>query len=324
MGIAISVALVAYLLASVDIGELGRRLAAANWAWVTVAVVAGLLGVWARARRWRWLFPPGPEPPGIVAATMIGYMANSVLPLRAGEVVRIYVLARKLRESGAGARAESFWLVTATLVVERVLDSLAIVLMLAVLVLTVQVPRVVEWAAGVLFAIDVVGVSLLVAIVRAPERCRRLLLRLTARWPAAARLVASVFDTGMRGLDGVRTWAHLPPLAGWTALVWLLPATAAWAMLRAVHLDLPFGAGWTVLAFVGIGISVPSAPGYVGVFHAAATAALELFGVSRSVALAYAVLYHASTMLPITIVGWLFLLREHVSLGEARRAPTKA
>jgi len=318
------VALVAYLLASVDVAELGRRLAAANWVWVTVAVVAGLLGVWARARRWRWLFPPGPEPPGIVAATMIGYMANNVLPLRAGEVVRIYVLARKLRESGTGTRAESFWLVTATLVVERVLDSLAIVLMLAVLVLTVQVPRVVEWAAGVLFAIDVVGVSLLVAIVRAPERCRRLLLRLTARWPAAARLVVSVFDTGMRGLDGIRTWSHLPPLAGWTALVWLLPATAAWAMLRAVHLDLPFGAGWTVLAFVGIGISVPSAPGYVGVFHAAATAALELFGVERSVALAYAVLFHASTVLPITIVGWLFLLREQVSLAEARRAPTKA
>jgi uncharacterized membrane protein YbhN (UPF0104 family) len=255
---------------------------------------------------------------------MIGYMANNILPLRAGELVRIYVLARKLRESGAGTRAESFWLVTATLIVERVLDSLAIVLMLGVLVLTVQVPRVVEWAAGVLFVVDVVGVSALVAIIRAPERCRRLVLRLTDRWPAAARLVVSVFDTGMRGLDGIRTAAHLPPLAGWTALVWLMPATAAWAMLRAVHLDLPFGAGWTVLAFVGVGISVPSAPGYIGVFHAAATAALELFGVSRSAALAYAVLYHASALLPITVVGWLFLLREHVSLGEARRATTIA
>ena len=255
---------------------------------------------------------------------MIGYMANNVLPLRAGEVVRIYVLGRRIRESGEMAGTQAFWLVTATLVVERVLDSLAIVLMLAVLVLTIPVPRVVELAAGVLFAIDVVGVSVLIAVAAAPERCRRLLLRLTGRWPAAARFVVSAFDTGLRGLDGIRTLAHLPRLVAWTALVWLLPATAAWAMLRAVHLDLPFVAGWTVLAFVGIGISVPSAPGYVGVFHAAATAALEIFGVPRSTALAYALLYHASALVPITVVGWFYLLREHVSLGEARRTPSTA
>jgi uncharacterized membrane protein YbhN (UPF0104 family) len=291
---------------------------------VILAVIVGLAGVWARAQRWRWLFPPGPEPPGILAATMIGYMANNVLPLRAGEVVRIYVAGRKLRESTGMTGTQSFWLVTATLVVERVLDSLAIVLMLAILVLTIPVPRVVEWAAGVLFAIDVVGVSALVAVARAPATCRRLLLRLTRRWPAAARIGASIFDTGLRGLDGIRTASHLPRVAVWTALVWLLPATAAWAMLRAVHLDLSFGAGWTVLAFVGVGISVPSAPGYVGVFHAAATAALEVYGVPRSAALAYALLYHASALVPLTLVGWLFLLREHVSLGEARRAPTAA
>ena len=280
--------------------------------------------MWARARRWRWLFPPGPEPPGIVPATMIGYMANNVLPLRAGEVVRIYVLGRKLREAKRMPGTQSFWLVAATLVVERVLDSLAIVLMLAVLVLTIPVPRVVEWAAGVLFAIDVVGISALVAIARAPALCRRLLLRLTGRWPSVAQMIASIFDTGLRGLDGIRTPSHLLPLALWSGLVWLLPATAAWAMLRAVHLDLPFGAGWTVMAFVGVGISVPSAPGYVGVFHAAATAALGVFGVPRSAALAYALLYHASSLVPITIAGWLYLLREHISLGEARRAPTAA
>jgi uncharacterized protein (TIRG00374 family) len=287
-------------------------------------VVVGLAGLWARARRWRWLFPPGPEPPGILPATMIGYMANNVLPLRAGEVVRVYVLGRKLREADRTTGVQSFWLVTATVVVERVLDSLVIVLMLAVLVLMMPVPRVVEWAAGVLFAVDVVGVSALVLIARAPGFCRRLLARLTARWPAAARTIMAIFDTGLRGLDGIRTPSHAPRLVLWTALVWLLPATAAWAMLRAVHLDLPFGAGWTVLAFVGVGVSVPSAPGYVGVFHAAATAALEVFGVPRSTALAYALLFHASAIVPITLVGWLFLLREHVSLGEARRAPTAA
>ena len=99
---------------------------------------------------------------------------------------------------------------------------------------------------------------------------------------------------------------------------------SAWTMLRAVHLDLPLIAGWVVLAFVGLGISVPSAPGYLGVWHFAAKLALEIFGVAPSAAVAYALIYHASAALPIILVGWLYLVREQVDLAEARRAPTTA
>ena len=83
-----------------------------------------------------------------------------------------------------------------------------------------------------------------------------------------------------------------------------------------MHLDLPFVAGWVVLAFVGLGISVPSAPGYLGVWHFAARLALDIFGVAPSVAVAYALIYHASAAVPITLVGWLYLLREHVKVAE--------
>jgi len=80
---------------------------------------------------------------------MIGYMANNVLPLRAGEVVRVYVVARrwKVPNQSAAARAHPFWTTLATLVVERVLDSLVVVLILAVLVLVIPVPRFLEVAA---------------------------------------------------------------------------------------------------------------------------------------------------------------------------------
>lgn len=318
----ISVALVAFLLRSVDLHELGSQLARTSWRWVALAVVLGLAGLYARAFRWRWLFPPRTRPPGIVPATMIGYMANNVLPLRAGELVRVYAAARRLREAEPLSATEAFWLVAATLVIERVLDSLAIVLILGILVFLIPVPAGVEWGAGILLAIDVIGVGLLVTVARAPHVGRRLVARLTGRWPRFGRMALAMFDTALRGLDGIRTPAHAVRVAAWTVVVWLLPATAAWAMLRAVHLDLPFIAGWVVLAFVGLGISVPSAPGYLGVWHFAAKLALEIFGVTPSAAIAYALLYHASALLPITLVGWIYLLREHVSLGEARRSPT--
>lgn len=247
-------------------------------------------------------------------------MANNVLPLRAGEVVRIYVVARRLRAASGATASTSFWLVAATLAVERVLDSLALLLILGALVLVIAVPEIFQWAAGTLLLFDVVAIALLAAVTQHPDAARRRMLRWTARWPRLARITTGAFDVGLRGLEGVRTRAHLVPMMGWTVVLWLCPAVSAWAMLRAVHLDLPFVAGWTVLAFVGLGIAVPSAPGYVGVWHAAAVLAVTIYGVPQSTAVAYALLYHAGQFVPITLLGWLFLVREHMTLGEAARA----
>jgi uncharacterized protein (TIRG00374 family) len=312
VGIAVSVALFAYLLLSVDLRQVAAELRRTRWGWTALGVLLAVLGLWVRARRWRYLFPPGWAPPGLVPALMIGYMANNLLPLRAGEVVRVYVVARRW--------PRGFWTTVATLIVERVLDTLAIVLLLAVLVLVIPVPAVFQWTAVTLLAVDLVAIVALGFLAVAPETCRRGVARLTRRWPSVERRAARIFETFARGLDGIRTWRHLPPLLGWTAIVWLVPALAAWTMLHAVNLDLPWLAGWTVLALVGLGISLPSAPGYVGVFHYAAVLALDIFGVSRPASLGYAIVFHASQVVPTTLVGWVFMLREHLSLREATRS----
>jgi len=304
----------------VDLPELGRQLAATQWIWVVPAVAVAPLGLWARARRWRYLFPPGPEPPGLVPANMIGYMANNVLPLRAGEFVRVYIAARRLAAQRDGSLTNSMWLVGATVVVERLLDSLTLVLILGVLILIIPVPAALEYAAAIVLAVDVVAAAALVTLALAPDFARRLLARLTRRRPALERRTERGLAMILLGLEGIRAPAHRLPLLGWTVVAWALSATGAWALLRAMHLDLPFVAGWTVMTFVGFGISIPSAPGYVGVWHAAAVLALSIFVVGQATAFGYALLYHASQFVPITLVGWLFLVREHVSLGEATGA----
>src|SRR4029453_11388778 len=141
LGVAISVVLLVYLFRGVDLAELGRHLREARWGWVAVATAIAPLPMGVRGRRWWSLFPPGSNPPPLTPAMMIGYMANNVLPLRAGEVVRIYVVARRWTAAGAPERIHPFWTTLATLVVERVLDSLVVVLVLALLVLIVPGPR---------------------------------------------------------------------------------------------------------------------------------------------------------------------------------------
>src|SRR5207249_1589188 len=190
----------------------------------------------------------------------------------------------------------------------------------AVVVLVVPVPRFLQVAALVVLAIDLSGVTLLVALVAAPQICARFITRLVGRWPSLQRRALTAFDTFVHGLDGIRTPSHVVPLIGWTVLVWLAPAFAAWTVLMALDLQLPLAAPWSVLAFVGLGVSIPSAPGYIGTFHFFAKTALALFGVSDAAGVGYALLFHASQILPVTLIGWLYLLRENMSLGDAARA----
>ena len=316
VGIGISVGLLAYLVWSVDVRELGAQLARTRWEWVVVASALGPVCVWARGRRWWYLFPPRSEPPGLVPATMIGYMVNNVLPLRAGELVRVYVVARRW--------GHGFWTALATLIVERLLDSLFIVLVMAVLMLTIAVPRPLEIGAAILLTIDLVAVGVLCVLAVAPDRTRGLIERLTRRWPSLQHRVVGILETFVRGLEGVRTRAHLVPLLAWTAAIWLLPAFITWTMFRALDVEVPWIAAWVVLAFVGLGVAIPSAPGYIGVFHAAATIALTIFGIPATAAFGYALLFHATQILPITFVGWIYLVREHMSLTEATRRDAPA
>src|SRR5205823_1968010 len=130
--VAISLALVVWLFRNVDRERLIAQILRTDWRWLLLSAALAPAGILARARRWRYLFPPNTKPPGLLPAMMIGYMVNNVLPLRAGELVRVYVVARRW--------GGHFWTTAATLIVERVLDSLCIVLILGVLVFLVPVP----------------------------------------------------------------------------------------------------------------------------------------------------------------------------------------
>lgn len=283
---------------------------------MALATVLTPFSLWVRALRWHYLFPPRSRPPGLTAAIMIGYMVNNVLPLRAGELARVYVVARRWRHG--------FWMVLATTVVERLLDGLAVVLMVSALVLLIPVPGYLKAGAALLLAINATGVLVLSACAWRPDHARRWLAWMLRRWPRARQGAERVFERFTRGLEGVRTASHLPPLLGWTLVVWLVPAAIVWATMQAMGLSLPAVAPWTVIAFVGLSVSIPSAPGFVGVFHAAATLALEVFGVPRTEGLGFALLLHAVGFVPVTLIGWVVLLREHMTLAEATHAPPAA
>ncbi len=102
-----SASLLAGLLWRADLLALGVQLSHTHWGWALTRASVALVGVWTRARRWHYLFPLGSNPPALFRASMIGYMANNVLPLLAGELVRVVLagwsLARSPVRSADGA-----------------------------------------------------------------------------------------------------------------------------------------------------------------------------------------------------------------------------
>jgi uncharacterized protein (TIRG00374 family) len=307
-GVAVSAALLAYASWSVDFHEVAERLRRTHWGWLAASAGLNLAAVWVRARRWRYLFPPGAIPSRLFTAVMIGFMGNNVLPLRAGEVLRVYVVHR---------RGQPFWTTVATVVVERVLDALAIGLMLAALILVIPVRADLRWSALLFMSADLLALGALACTAAAPDACRRLARTLAGRWPRLLGLVLRVLDTFDEGLRGLRARRHILPIAAWSAGIWVTLAVAVWTAFLAADLRLPFTAAWAVLAFLGLGVSLPTSPGFVGVVQVATVLALELFGVPRADALSYSLLLHAAAYVPVTAWGLLLLAVEHVGLREA-------
>ncbi len=311
LGLAVSVGLLVYCFWDVDLGVIAARLRETLWTFLALSIALAFASLWARAWRWGYLFPPGPRPSHLLRALLIGYMGNNLLPLRAGEVVRIYVASRH------GPR---FWTVVATVVVERVLDGLALGLIVAGLLLLVPVPVEMRWSIALFLALDLVAIVVLAMIAVAPGVCRVLIEAMFHRVGWLERRLIGLLGTMTEGLRGIRAPRHAIPVVLSSVGIWVLLALSVWTAMHAAHLDLPLVASWVVLAFLGLGVSLPSSPGFVGVIQAATVLALALFAVPRAEALSFSLLFHASQFFPITAVGLVCLLLEHVSLADAARA----
>jgi uncharacterized protein (TIRG00374 family) len=251
-----------------------------------------------------------------LADTRWGWLAASIAlnlgSLWAGEVLRVYVVTR---------RGQRFWTTVTSLVVERALDGLAVGTVLAFVFFLIPTPREVAWAAEIFVALVLLMLVVLVTITVAPLPCRILIHSLAYRRPAIERRLLVVFDAMSDGLQGMRRPSHLVPTAIWSVAIWVVIVGSVWACFQAARLDLPVTAALCVIAFIGLGVSLPSSPGFIGVIQAATVLALSFFSVDKADALSFSLLLHASQFIPITLWGLLLLVVEHVSLTDASRAP---
>ncbi len=312
VGLVVSVIFLALAVRNVRFGEVYEHLSHTRYGFLVASMAAGLVMTWARGMRWGLLFhPASPRRGALVSATIIGYTANNFLPLRAGEVIRGYLAA----QTGV-----SFWAVMATLAVERTFDMLVILLFLGGVVAAVPVPAIVRDGALVLVVIDVVLIVGLFVLAAWPVSLKRMLLGPLRRWPTTGERAERWLGHFIEGVRCLRPGRHVMPLLAWTGAIWAINIVALWLAMLAARLEVPPSATLTILVFSGLGLAVPSGPGYLGTLEFFVTLALGVYGVSTSQALGFAVLLRVANMIPITVAGVLLLAVRNLSLGEVSRA----
>lgn len=326
--VVLAVLLLALFLRNVDLRGVVGEILRARPEWLLLSVATMFVNLGLRAWRWQYLLEPLGNASFVNAfqATAVGFAASSVLPARAGEVIRPYFLARRERMSATGAFA--------TIVLERVLDTLTVLLILALYVFVFG--RQTGSANPVAFtAMKVLGgtaaaASLLVLAVlfylaRDPVRLGQTLARLARVLPSRlAGLLAQVAEKFATGLGTVRRPGRLAMALLLSCPLWLCITLGVWAGVQAFHLSVPFTGSFLLVSMLVIGVAVPT-PGAVGGFHEAVRLGLTLFfGAANDAAVGAAIVLHAFSILPSLLLGLTFAAREGLNFSRMRQLADQA
>jgi uncharacterized protein (TIRG00374 family) len=300
--------------------ETGAALREAHVAYVPLIFVVGIVSLYFRALRWGVLLGPiatvGRR--SLFAATAMGFAANMLLPLRAGEVLRPWLLARK----------ESLPLAPtiATVAVERLFDMAVLLLFFGVATLTLPLPQ--EWRRYGWFFLGtfVAFFVLLVMLQRHPARTVAILGM--GLKPLPGQISASFLRAVHQFADGLGSLKSVAAMAlavVYSLIVWLGLAVAFGLGILAFDLPVPWARGaLSLTAIVAIAVSVPGGPGFIGMFQVGCEVALGVYGIVKSVAFSYSVLEHVVQFASSVLPGLYFFLRENLSLKEIRAEATAA
>jgi uncharacterized membrane protein YbhN (UPF0104 family) len=274
----IVVAVCALGMKKIDWHQLRGALMHANLSLVLAAAVLNFVHLACKSERWRLLLSPLGRLSSLrlFYYLILGYAASAVLPARAGEAVRVYLLRRRDGLEVAGSIGVQ--------VAEKLFEVLGILVLLVPLPLFLPLP---SWARLSILVLAVTGVAgSVAAVVLGGKRAGTgLLSRIRAGFSSVTHprlfIGAILFSVGAWFIDGIEVWL----------------------ILRSLSIEVPWATPALVLLTLNLAIALPSTPGQLGAFEAGVVAGLNVVGVPLAPALAFALLYHAMQLIPILIVG---------------------
>jgi hypothetical protein len=321
VGILLSAGFLYFAFRGIEFDEVMSHMRTTN-VWLMVLAAALATGTFPlRAIRWRPILDPVvPKIPygKLWRATAIGMMINNVVPARVGEIARAFALTRSTPALPLPASL-------ASLVVDRLLDAVLIFGLMFAAMMSPAFPQGAQISGRSVSSYAVIGVAFTVVALVALYAFILFPARVLAIWDAVARRMSPKIAAKGRealvslskGLSVLREPRRFAVVLGWTLAHWLLNALAFWVGFRAAGMDLPFSAALFLQGIIAIGVAVPQAPGFFGVFeHFARIGLVGIYGVPADAAVSWAIGYHLMSYVPITVIGAWYFLRAGLSMGE--------
>jgi glycosyltransferase 2 family protein len=321
LGIAISGVFLFLAFRGQDLGDIRYALGQANLWWLVPGLVMYFIGVWLRAIRWSVLLRPialAADSRSLFPTVVIGYMANNVLPLRAGELVRSYLIGKQYSVRKTP--------VLATIAVERIFDGFTMLGFMMVATIFVTFTSDLQHLAIIAFAVFTVLLIGLFLLTLGGSFFDRLLQIILGPLPTTmADRVERITQSFLSGLAVFRNRRDLLSvtflsIAAWSceASMYYLIAVGFGADVREV---MGFGATLMTTGVANMATLIPSSPGYIGQFEFGVQLVLSgALGVPQTQALAYAILVHAALYFPITLIGLFLWFRRQLSFRTIQEA----
>ncbi len=313
--IGISVFFVWLAVRGIDFSELSHSFVGVSFAFIGLAVAINILSCWLRALRWQYLLAPTKQVKlhHLFSALMIGLMVNNILPFRLGELMRGYAVKQSENVSFSASMG--------TVVVERILDVLTLLIILGSLIFFFPFP---EWvrSGGILVGV-IIAASIVILYLLAKKSgwalgvLNRGITPFSKAASARVQTMARAFIDGVRFLHSARAYATITLLSFliWASYVYSIVAIFHACRLHATyHLDT--GDAVVVMVFTAFAVMIPAAPGYVGTFHELAKQSLIILNVDKEDALGLAILLHASQYLSITGIGLVYFFKSNLHLKD--------
>jgi glycosyltransferase 2 family protein len=281
-----------------------------------VAAASYFFAVTVIAWRWQFLlravkFVPLLPLTQIVA---VGYMGNNVYPLRAGEALRIFLLKRNHEMPVAGAAT--------TVIVERVFDGIVMLsfILIGLLLVDVQSEQI-QLVASVATPIFLIAVIIFFTLAAFPKLLNALVERIALFLPERiAKTVLSLSSEILTGLSGLRSPIFLAGAILTSYATWAIEAGVYWIVMWAFGLEFGYPVALLVVGTVNLAGLIPASPGQIGVYEFFASAVMTAVGVAQDTALAYAIVVHIVIWLPVTLVGFVFLMRYGLGWRDISKA----
>lgn len=318
LGVIVSAAAVYAILSQVDLGLLRDALAEARYVYLIPTFILLLAGQITRAARWRALLNGGLGLGRSFRILNISYLVNGVLPFRLGEVARMYLAARTDPPVRVFTSAS-------TIIVERLLDLLAVLVMLgAALALSPTLPPEYRSAAAVGVVTLIVGFGVLIILANRRNQAHALLALVGRILPAPLlRRITGWFDSFLDGLLPLSRPAMMARVVFWTAVSWGFSVAAGYVLMFAFFDRASWAATFLYIAAAAFAIAVPAVPGNIGTYEWAVMLALSALGYGEPtspVLVSFAVVVHGVNLALYAVFGAVGIVQEGVTLGHLARA----